>query len=129
MNPADEISQRERRQVLENDRKVHDSYHNRALNDIEASQGGRFAAQSRTEVIGAASQYPRLPDSSPWAQPDGVGPEPFIDGRDIPEPVGEVHEIEASLNASSSPAPDDGVGAGSGSPPSNGPAPTIRRRL
>jgi hypothetical protein len=77
------------------------------LDHIDPSPGGRFAELARRErdakpaVIGLdpAAQYPRQPGDSPWAG-DAVGVEPPL-GYSIQdmEPVGEAHEIEASLAA------------------------------
>jgi hypothetical protein len=67
----------------------------RAQVDLEAELGGRFA-KPRPLVSG---QVPTQPEGSPWSR-DPVPIEPPL-GFDVNavEPVGEVHEIEASLRA------------------------------
>jgi hypothetical protein len=95
-------SQGERRQILK------DTAHTRAIAEQDLITG-RYAAISRTTVIGS-SPYPHLPPTSPWAS-DPVGPEPPINFQDMsaPEPVGTHQEIEQSLretSGSEGPSPD-----------------------
>jgi hypothetical protein len=76
------------------------------LDHVEPSPGGRFAEAARRErlakpqIVGTepSARYPHLPASSPWAGPDLVGVEPPL-GVEINalEPVGEPHEVAASL--------------------------------
>jgi len=101
-NPADDIPQHERRQVLENDRKVREgSYHSVARAAANDLRGGRFGVGSSPSVIGSSPiAYPQMPEGNPWRDPL-PGKEPFIDGTDIPIPVGEPHEIEASQHKQS----------------------------
>jgi hypothetical protein len=96
-NPADEISQREKREVLRSDRLARNTYLAHA-NDTELELGGRFAKLRPTTVIGevAVPQYPKLPAGNPWAE-DVCGPEPSLGfSVDAIEPVGEAWEQEAS---------------------------------
>ena len=70
--------------------------------EIAASEagavGGRYAAQSRSTVIGSSPvHYPALPSSSPWAH-DSVPAEPSLGVPiDAMEPVGTHSEIQNSL--------------------------------
>jgi hypothetical protein len=70
-----------------------ETYFERAQVDLEAELGGRFA-KPRPMVSG---EVPEQPATSPWSR-DPVGREPPL-GIDVNavEPVGEAHEIEASL--------------------------------
>jgi hypothetical protein len=74
-NPADEISQALRRQILANDRKVAEerklsSYLDHARSSIDDERGGRFAAVSPTRTVVGTSpvSYPRQPETSPANQ-------------------------------------------------------------
>jgi hypothetical protein len=82
--------EQERRETLENDRKVLEAERRRILREgttfhqfgqsqANDEAGGRFAAVNAATVVGAepAMKYPQLPSSSPWsgAQPE-PGPEP-----------------------------------------------------
>jgi hypothetical protein len=96
MNNADEISQRERREVLRNDRRVREAatYHSVALGSVDDERGGRYATGgSKQTVIGAAPvSYPTQPSGSPW-RVDMCPPEPPLGySVDEMEPVGEAHE-------------------------------------
>jgi hypothetical protein len=65
-NPADEISQAERRRILAEERISTYRAHAEANTDLEL--GGRFAKLSKTTVVGASSiSYPKQPEGSPWA--------------------------------------------------------------
>jgi hypothetical protein len=106
MNKADEISQAERRKVMENDRKLMSTYLSHAQASANDDRGGRFATQSKT--TGAAPpEYPRQPLTAPSNQMAMMPPEPLIDGRGegltlgfaidrpnaaAPEPSGEVRK-------------------------------------
>jgi hypothetical protein len=92
---ADEVSQSERRRVLENDRKVMSSYLDHARSSVDDERGGRWAAASPTRTVVGTSpvSYPRQPKTSPANQAAIVGDEAPL-GYDINamEPVGEFHE-------------------------------------
>src|SRR5262245_26128183 len=98
-----EISQRERRLVLENDRKVAEarrlsSYRAHAEANADLELGGRFAKVTSTTVVGASPiNYPRQPLTSPSNQMAMTGPEAPL-GYEINamEVVGEPHEVAAS---------------------------------
>jgi hypothetical protein len=72
---VDEISQREKREVL----KV-DTYFNRAQAEADMAVGGRWKKQTETRVTGTPT-YPQQPSSSPWSQSleELTGPEPPLD--------------------------------------------------
>jgi hypothetical protein len=93
-NPADEISQAEKRRILNEDRKAR-TYLAQAQSSIDDDRGGRFAAVGKsTAVVGASPiSYPQQPPTSPWAR-DVMPPEPPL-GFSVNEiePVGEKHEI------------------------------------
>jgi hypothetical protein len=102
-NPADEISQALRRQIIANDRKVAEerrlsTYLDHAQSSIDDERGGRFAAVSPTRtVVGAAPiSYPRQPEGSPWAC-DPVPQEPPL-GYSVndQECVGEAFERDGT---------------------------------
>jgi hypothetical protein len=100
--PADEISQAERRRVLENDRRVLATYHGVAQTSVDDDRGGRYAKVITTTVIGASPiNYPRQPGSSPANQAALAGDEPPLgfSVNDI-EPVGEIHERNEQRAAS-----------------------------
>jgi hypothetical protein len=93
--------QRERREVIENDRRLRqpegkpDTYFSRALADAGLELGGRFGALAKPVVTGTAP-YPMLPASSPWSV-DPVPTEPPLGfSVDAREPVGTAAEIERS---------------------------------
>ena len=94
MNNADDIPQSERRKVIENDRKVHATYHSVAQSAVDEDRGGRFAySGSSTTVVGSSPvSYPQQPTGSPWAK-DECPPEPPLGfSVDAMEPVGEPFE-------------------------------------
>jgi hypothetical protein len=102
-NPADMISQREKREVFRNDRLIREAeerrrrtYSGHAL-DGEPELSGRFAKVSTTTVTGSSPvSYPAQPEGSPWRS-DPIGPEPPLGfSVEDKEPVGEKHEVEAS---------------------------------
>jgi hypothetical protein len=81
MGPVDEISQAERRKVLENDRKVRATYFQHAQSDPELELGGRFVKLTPTSVTGTGpSPIPQQPPTSPANQAAMVPDEPLIDG-------------------------------------------------
>jgi hypothetical protein len=95
-NKADEVSQRERREVMRNDRRVREAatYHSVAASSVDDERGGRYAAaDSKQTVIGASPiSYPTQPEHSPWSR-DECPPEPPLGySVDAQEPVGEVFE-------------------------------------
>jgi hypothetical protein len=97
-NSAD---QSERREVLDNDLRLQrgSTYHSHTNIDEEA--GGRFARQQPMLTVGAAP-VPLYPGSVPaWTQDRGPDEPPLSFSVDAQEPVGEPHEIEASLGNSS----------------------------
>jgi hypothetical protein len=91
-----DTSQKERAEVLRNDRR-NQTLHGRASSDLDLENSGRFAKPHA--VIGVdAPDYPKLPASSPWHH-DPVPPEePIGVSIDAHEPVGEIGEIQASLD-------------------------------
>jgi hypothetical protein len=97
-NPADEISQREKRRILAEDRQVRTTYLQHAESSVDDDRGGRFAAiEKSATVVGAAPiSYPQQPATSPWAR-DVIGDEPPL-GYSVEDhdPVGELHEREGS---------------------------------
>jgi hypothetical protein len=84
-NKADEVSQRERREVMRNDRRVREAstYHSIALGSVDDERQGRYAsAGNKATVIGSSPiQYPTQPANSPWHR-DPVPDEPPL-GYDI----------------------------------------------
>ena len=106
-NPADDISQKEKRAVLDNDRKVQGgTYFSHGKAAAEDTLGGRFAVTNRAQVTGATPyNFPRISESSVWAIPDRVGTEPPLGyAIDELEPTGEIFEQEQSMQTTSSPA-------------------------
>jgi hypothetical protein len=97
-NAADEVSQRERLAVLENDRKVRvASYHSIAMAEVDDTRGGRYAtSDSKATVVGATQiRYPAQPAGSPW-HCDPCPTEPSLGySVDEQEPVGEMFERAA----------------------------------
>jgi hypothetical protein len=96
-NPVDEISQREKRRILAEDRQVRSTYMSHAESSIDDDRGGRFAAiEKSATIVGAARiSYPQQPAGSPWAN-DPIGLEPLL-GFSVEDhdPVGERHEWDA----------------------------------
>jgi hypothetical protein len=88
------ISQAERRRILK------DTLHGRAVAEQDTI-GGRYAAETRTRVVGSASfKYPQLPGSSWGNQGAAVPPEPSLGvAIDEMEPTGTHAEIEQSLQS------------------------------
>ena len=129
---ADFISQRERREVLENDRQVHadrkaTTYRQHAEASVDDDFGGRYARLTPTQVtgVGPVVRYPRLPADNPSNQL-ALTPkeEPLGYSIEDQEPVGEPHELRASTPASQVGA---GVGGGSTDGTSARPAKFLRR--
>jgi hypothetical protein len=101
------ITQREKREVLENDRKVRGTYHSVGHADVDTERGGRYVVRLTTPTMPG---WPSL-----WANDP---PEPPL-GYSVneQEPVGERHEIEASKTSTSGEQPSHvpvqtGVGVG-----------------
>jgi hypothetical protein len=92
---VDEISQREKRQVMR------DTFLSRQANTVDDA-GGRYARITPSKVTGATpSPIPRQPATSPWSKSfdEVVGKEPELGfAVDTQEPVGESAEIERSLS-------------------------------
>src|SRR5262249_28873899 len=96
-NPADEISQREKRRILIEERRMR-TYQGHAL-DADLDLGGRFAKVHTTTVTGSSPiSYPPHPTHSPWHS-NPCPPEPPL-GYSVEEmePVG-----ERTASATSSP--------------------------
>jgi hypothetical protein len=101
---ADPPTQAEKRETIENDRKVREAakdearagtYFAQARATLGQEVGGRYAAMARPVITGAGAYVvPRLPESSPWSH-DPCAPEPPL-GYSVEdqEPVGEAHEIQ-----------------------------------
>jgi hypothetical protein len=97
-NTADEFSQAHKRKILAEDRERLSTLLDHARASANDDRGGRFAAQGKATVTGAAPiSYPRLPLTAPANQAMMVGQEPSL-GYDINamDPVGEIHEQRAS---------------------------------
>jgi hypothetical protein len=98
-----DITQKEKKEILENDRKVRATYHSIASADATNELGGRFAAAvTKTKVVGA----------SPWrCDPCGVEPALGYSVNDQPT-TGEWWEVEQSMKTeiqrSSTGGVDDG---------------------
>jgi len=90
-NPADEISQTEKRRIMIEERRAK-TYHGHAM-DADLEMGGRYARVHSTTVVGSEPvRYPAQPPTSPWHH-DPCPPEPPLGySVDDVEPVGEVHE-------------------------------------
>ena len=75
------ITQKEKREVLANDRKV-STYLAHAMASAEDEMGGRYAKVQPTTVTGSSpgSAFPRMPEGNPWRE-EPIGKEAFIDGR------------------------------------------------
>jgi hypothetical protein len=130
---VDEISQAERRKVIENDRKVMSSYLDHARASADDERGGKFgaAAPTRTVIGTAPIAYPQQPSTSPSNQMAMMPDEPPL-GYSVndQEPTGEAFEVAASIGTS--PAAEDVADVGGGLPQaaSGRPAtPKLRRRL
>jgi hypothetical protein len=116
-NPADEISQREKRRILAEDRQVRSTYLHHAESSVDDDRGGRFAAIEKSATVVGASpiSYPAQPSNSPWAR-DPVPDEPAL-GYDVNqiEPVGELHERGVASTAAGNASPvkvEDANGGG-----------------
>jgi len=100
-----DITQKTKREILANDKKVREgsTFHAHAQASADDERGGRFANVQPTSVTGSgpASEYPRQPTTSPFANdPCGIEP-PLNYNIDAQQPTGEKFEIEASLASTS----------------------------
>jgi hypothetical protein len=82
-SPSQAKENQERRETLENDRKVREeasTMFDHARSSADDDRGGRFAGVNPTMVVGSTPGpiYPRLPSSSPWHGPDPVPIEPSL---------------------------------------------------
>jgi hypothetical protein len=114
MSTSKQDDDKERREVLENDRHVHEqeraaTMHGHAIASADDEAGGRFARVNPTMVVGSTPgpSYPVLPASSPWHGPDPVGLEPPLGYRiDDLEHGGVASAPEAQAGpASDAPSP------------------------
>jgi hypothetical protein len=120
--------ERERRETLENDRKVLEAerqriaregttLHRFAQSQADELSGGRFAAINPTTVVGSdpTLKYPPLPSSSPWS---GAQPEPGVEPQlgyeinrltpyELEPSMGTTRPVEDTGGAPSSAPPDD----------------------
>ena len=95
-NPADLISQKEKREILAGDRqRKATTYRDHAQAFADEDRGGRFAVLDKPKVTGSAPviQYPRLPGDNPSNQLAMTGEElPLGYSIEEMEPTGELHE-------------------------------------
>jgi len=91
-----DITQKEKREILENDRKVRQAstYHSVAASSVDDERGGRYAHAGRsTTVVGSSPiSYPAQPAQSPWHHDPAPDEPPLGYSVEEMEPVGEVHE-------------------------------------
>ena len=116
----DEISQREKREVLRND-----SYFSRQQNAIDEA-GGRYAQITPSKLTGQGPSVPQQPESSHWAKgiDEVVGAEPSF-GVDI-DFVGDLGGASApSAAVETTPLERGGL---SSTPVDDPPQPTQRKR-
>ena len=78
--PSHAAEQAERKAMLENERKLRNTFHNRTAAEVAQDNQGRWAKETTITGSERAVHYPMLPSGS-WLN-DPVPPEPFIDGRD-----------------------------------------------
>jgi hypothetical protein len=117
MSPSQQADDKERREILENDRKVREqpaTMHGFAQSEL-AQPLGRFTnAEGRQHVVGSTPgpSYPTLPASSPWHGPDPVGLEPPLGSAidAMPDPTGGSAVLPSPV------ATDDPANAPSGGP-------------
>jgi hypothetical protein len=104
-----DATQREKQEVLRSEQKLRKgdrqatTYHAQAMAGLD-EPGGRFAQARYVTGQEPGTNYPRLPESSPWSGDQVPPEEPLGVAIDAQEPVGEFFEVEASLAASSNPA-------------------------
>jgi len=128
-NKADEVTQRERREVMRNDRRVREAaaYHSVAQGSVDDERGGRYATEgSKQTVIGSSPiSYPTQPEHSPWRRDPVPDEGPLGFSVDAHEAVGEMFEQSASESRLVMSPVADGVGGGSRDGTSS--RPTIQR--
>jgi hypothetical protein len=129
-NPADEISQREKRRIL----REASSYMAHAAANIDEDRGGRYAATgSSPRVIGASPiSYPQQPSNSPWHHDPVPMEEPLGFSVEDHDPVGERHELARDAADTPSTAGEVGhhmdVADGEGAAATNEPPVAVRPR-
>jgi hypothetical protein len=99
-----DITQKQKREILENDKKVRaGTYKSLAEAECNSELGGRYsAAVSKTTFHGWGSRYPGQPASSPWHHdPCGIEPPLGFSVEEMPT-TGEWWEVEASLKSQGS---------------------------
>jgi hypothetical protein len=94
MDEQDGISQKEKRQVMGDDRAS--TYYQQAIADAGVELG-RFKHLRNASVTGATVQVPKLPSSSPWSSDPVPNEEPLGFSVDQLEPTGTNAEIEQSV--------------------------------
>jgi hypothetical protein len=122
------VSQKDKRAVLENDRKVMASYHSVAQSGLDDDRGGRYGsgAGSKARVTGSSPiAYPKQPANSPWHHDPMPLEPPLGFSVDEIEPTGEPHEVEASK----APTPTGEVGDGPALDGTSEVRPVIRSKL
>jgi hypothetical protein len=105
--------QRERAEIVREERKLRrgdrdaSTYHAQAMAGLD-EPGGRWAQSRYVSGSEPSTRYPAA--SSPWSSSADVGVEPPT-GEDINfvAPVGEAHEIEASIAEQETGAPETGA--------------------
>ena len=122
MSPSAADEQRERRETLENDRRVREQQARGStyLDHHHAELGGRFGAVETETITGRLSpQPPPLPASSPWAGPDMVPPEPplgySVNDLEPSSPVGVTGPASGDAPSAVVPVPVDEPRADAGS--------------
>jgi hypothetical protein len=88
--------QAERRDIIENEKRLRGSTLSQFAQSDAAEARGRFSAISNPTVIGTETT-PKYPQGPAWcADPTGVEPPLGVDINAM-EPVGEPHELKASI--------------------------------
>src|SRR6266478_3937257 len=79
---VNDASQATRREVLQNDRLIRNTYLSHTESFIDDDRGGRYSAEGKpSTVVGSGPvSYPQLPPTSPANQAAMVPDEPLIDG-------------------------------------------------
>jgi hypothetical protein len=99
-NPADDVSQAEKRRILADDRKVRATFHSIASAGMDDERGGRFSALNKPSVTGSdpTVMVPRQPLGSPWHS-DPLGKEaPLGFSVEDQPPTGEAWEVQKSID-------------------------------
>jgi hypothetical protein len=131
INP--DITMKEKKKIMENDRKARSTYHAIASSAADDLAGGKFAqAGNKQTVVGSSSiSYPAQPSTSPWHNdPCGVEPPLGFSVEDQPT-TGEVWEVQRSIDALSAKAGPqvDNVSAPTPVTPIAGEGASFRRRI